>query len=80
MRMALERASEFAQIESRARIAETVMGGNGIKRGRTMAFGQHEAVAIGIADGVGPEIEFGAEQAGQEIGDDIAPPGWPEPA
>ncbi len=68
MRVALKRASELAQVESRSRVAKTVMGCDSVKRRRAMTFGENKAVAIGIADGIRPEIEFGAEQGGKKVG------------
>ncbi len=68
MRMALERAVQLAQIERRLGVTESVMRPCGVECGRRVSLGKDEAVAFGVVYRVRPEIQLGAEQAGQDVG------------
>ena len=67
VRMALEFAVQLAQRKRLALVAEAVLRTDRVKRGGGMALGQHEAVAVRIVHRVGPEIQFRAEEACQNV-------------
>src|SRR5665213_2225038 len=68
MRVALEGAVQLAQPQRLLGVAETVMRTDGVERWRGVALGEDEAVATRIVDRVRPEVQLGAEQAGEQIG------------
>ena len=68
MRMTLKGTAELAQPQRSLRIAKAVMRTDRIQSGCRMSFRQDKPVAGRIVDGLGPKIQLGAKQTGEQIG------------